>query len=179
MLGDNSQTLSPECHEQVEAEANFAASRLLFLRDRFTEEAKSLEPTIKSIHQLHSTFGNTFSTTFYRFIETFGVEQPIVGLITSHPHITQRPLDFDIDNPCRYFIQSQAFAARFSKLSEVELFNAVVGYCGSQRGGSLGEEELILSDDNGNEHRFYFETFFNRYDALTLGVYCGQESRFF
>ena len=33
MLGDNSHTLSPECHEQVEAEANFAAGRLLFLRD--------------------------------------------------------------------------------------------------------------------------------------------------
>lgn len=180
MLGDNTQTLSHECHEQIEAEANFAAGRLLFLCDRFIDEAKSLDPTINSILQLHNTFGNTLSTTFYRFIETFGVEQPIVGLITTgHPHITQRPLDFDIYKSCRYFIQSKAFAARFSKQSEIELFEAVIGYCGSQKRGSLGEAELILSDDNGNQHRFYFETFFNCYDALTLGVYCGQESRVF
>ena len=39
MLGDNSFTLTPVCQEEVEAEANFAAGRLLFLRERFTEEA--------------------------------------------------------------------------------------------------------------------------------------------
>ena len=38
MLGDNVHTLSRDCREQVEAEANYAAGRLLFLRDRFTEE---------------------------------------------------------------------------------------------------------------------------------------------
>lgn len=179
MLGDNNQTLSFECHEQVEAEANFAAGRLLFLQDRFVEEAQSLEPTISSIRQLQTAFGNTLTTTFYRFIETFGVEQPLVGLISSHPHITRRPFDFDANKPCRYFIQSPAFAVRFSKLSEIELFGAVSGYCGGQKGGSLGEAELILSDDNGDQHRFYFETFFNYYDALTLGVYCGPESRVF
>jgi hypothetical protein len=92
MLGDNNQTLSLECHEQVEAEANFAAGRLLFLRNRFIDEAQSLEPSIGAIRQLHTTFGNTLTTTFYRFIETFGVEQPLVGLISSHPHITRRPL---------------------------------------------------------------------------------------
>jgi len=33
ILGDNAQTLQPNCHTQMEAEANFAAARLLFLRD--------------------------------------------------------------------------------------------------------------------------------------------------
>ena len=28
-----------------------------------------------------------------------------------------------------------------------------------------------MRDDNGTEHRFHFETFFNRHDALILGVY--------
>jgi Zn-dependent peptidase ImmA (M78 family) len=177
MLGDNTFTLSHDCHEQIEAEANFAAGRLLFLRDRFEAEARSLNPRINSIQQLHSTFGNTLSTTLYRFVETAGVERPIVGLITDHPHVMRRPHTFDLDKPCRHFIQSPTFAARFSRLSEIELFNAVVGYCGSQSGGPLGDAELILSDDNGDQHRFYFETFFNRYDALTLGVYCQPESR--
>ena len=57
------------------------------------------------------------------------------------------------------------------KTLEAGLFAAIAGYCGAQRGGPLGEDVLLLTDDNGDRHRFYFETFFNRYDALTLGKY--------
>lgn len=177
MLGDNAHTVSADCHEQVEAEANFAAARLLFLRERFMAESRSLEITIASIQQLHATFGNTLSTTLYRFIEFAGSERPIVGLITGHPHVTRRGASYDPVKPCRHFIQSPAFAARFARMSEVALFEAVVGYCGSQSGGPLGAAELILIDDNGDQHRFIFETFFNRYDALTLGVYLRPEAR--
>ncbi len=63
MHGDNAHTLSTDCHEQVEAEANFAAGRMLFLQDRFTDEALALEPTLASVRQLHGKFGNTMSTT--------------------------------------------------------------------------------------------------------------------
>lgn len=38
MHGDVSQTLSPTCEEQIEAEANYAAGRLLFLQDQFLEQ---------------------------------------------------------------------------------------------------------------------------------------------
>lgn len=62
-------------------------------------------------------------------------------------------------------------------MPEKDLFGAVAGYCGSQGGGPLGDSELILTDDNGDQHRFYFETFFNRYDALTLGTYLKPELR--
>lgn len=177
MLGDNAHTLSPDCHEQVEAEANFAGGRLLFLRERFVAEARSLDPSIGSVQRLHGAFGNTLSTTLYRFIESAGIERPIVGLITGHPHVTRRGADHDPAKPCRHFIQSQAFAARFSRMPEVDLFEAVAGYCGSQSGGPLGTAELILTDDNGDQHRFVFETFFNRYDSLTLGVYLRPEMR--
>lgn len=177
MLGDNAHTLSRDCREQVEAEANFAAGRLLFLRERFSAEARSVDLSIASVQQLHGTFGNTISTTLYRFIEVAGSEHPLVGLITCHPHATRRPADHDPTKPCRHFIQSPAFAARFSKISEAAVFEAVAGYCGSQSGGPLGTAELILCDDNGDQHRFRFETFYNRYDALTLGVYVRSEMR--
>ena len=49
MLGDNALTLYPDCQEQVEAEANHAAGRLLFLRERFTEELCSG----RAIHRNH------------------------------------------------------------------------------------------------------------------------------
>ncbi|APR51157.1 ImmA/IrrE family metallo-endopeptidase [Sphingomonas koreensis] len=177
MHGDNTHTLSSDCHEQVEAEANFAAGRMLFLQDRFTDEALALAPTLASVRQLHGKFGNTMSTTLYRFVEMAGEDRPIVGMITDHPHASRRPANHDPAKPCRHFIQSPAFATRFSRMPEKDLFGAVAGYCGSQGGGPLGDSELILTDDNGDQHRFYFETFFNRYDALTLGTYLKPELR--
>ena len=177
MHGDNAHTLSADCHDQVEAEANFAAGRMLFLRDRFTEEARGLEPSLESVGQLHGRFGNTWSTTLYRFVEIAGADRPLVGMITDHPHVSRRPANHDPAKPCRHFIQSPSFATRFSKMPEKDVFAAVAGYCGSQSGGPLGASELILTDDNGDQHRFYFETFFNRYDALTLGIYLKPEAR--
>ena len=171
MLGDNALTLYPGCQEQVEAEANYAAGKLLFLRERFTEEARSLEPSIEAIRALRAKFGNTLSTTLYRVVESNGSDLPLVGMISGHPHVSRRTDDFDPSNPCRHFIQSPAFRRYFGRTSEAELYKAVAGYCGAQGGGPLGEDELLLTDDNGDRHRFYFETFFNRYDALTLGRY--------
>ena len=171
MLGDNALTLIPACQEEVEAEANFGAGRLLFLRDRFTEEARSLKPSIETVRDLNEFFGNTISTTLYRFVESAGVDRPFVGMISGHPHMSRRSRDFDPSDPCRHFIRSPAFERCFGRVSAVELFAHVASYCGAQRGGPLGQDEVILTDDNGDRHRFHFETFFNRYDALTLGRY--------
>lgn len=176
MHGDNTHTLLRDCRDKVEAEANFAAGRLLFLRERFSEEARSLEINFDSIQQLKKVYGNTMSTTLYRYVESVGEDLPVVGVITDHPHILKRSKTFDCEQPCRHVVQSSAFAATFGSITEKELFQAIAGYCGSQRGGYLGNTELILDDDNGDPHRFYFETFFNSWDSLTLGVYLGQEA---
>lgn len=177
MHGDNRYTLQPQCHEQIEAEANYAAGRLLFLRDRFVAEARDLPMTLESVESLRVAFGNTFSSTLWRFVETVGIQRPIVGMITAHPHVSRRPQSFDAAAPCRHCIQSPAFAERFSLLTEPTLFARVSSYCGAQTGGRLGAAEVILPDDNGDLHVFAFETFFIRYkppalgEALTLGVY--------
>lgn len=175
MHGDNEHTLSRGCMEHIEAEANFAAGRLLFLQERFSEEARSSQLALASVRNLKSVYGNTLATTLWRYVESIGETTPVIGMMTCHPHPSRRPVEFDPAKPCKHFIQSASFQTRFSKLSEAALFNAVTGYCGSQRGGMLGQQELVLMDDNGEEHQFYFETFFNRYDALTLGVYVAKE----
>nr|WP_063570603.1 peptidase [Luteibacter rhizovicinus] len=175
MHGDNEQTLSRHCHEHVEAEANHAAGRLLFLRDRFFSDARSVAPTIASIRQLKDRYGNTISTTLYRFVESMGSDRAIVGMMTDHPHPARRSVDHDPEFPCRHVIQSAAFQKQFGQLTEKELFAAIAQYCGAQRGGMLGQMELLLDDRNGGTHRFYFETFYNRYDALTIGVHLRPE----
>lgn len=177
MHGDNRHTLLPDCQAEIEAEANYGAGRLLFLRDRFGHEANALPFSIASVQSLHTTFGNTISSTLWRFVETVGATRPMIGLISCHPHVSRRPNDFDQSKPCRHFIQSPAFAAQFSKIGERAVFEAIAQYCCDKVGGPLGTAELILADDNGDEHIFAFETFFIRYrppalgEALTLGSY--------
>lgn len=173
-FGDNRHTLSPECRRRVESEANFAAARLLFLGDRFGEEARSREPSINTVLELHELFGNSITTTFYRLVESASRGRPIVGLITRYP--SAEPAD---DNPelatrREHFVRSPAFARHFKGIREDELFKHVAAYCKQDYwGGPLVEAELVLADDNGVRQRFRFETFFNHYDALTLGVHVG------
>lgn len=173
-FGDNRHTLSPECRRRVESEANFAAARLLFLGDRFGDEARSREPSIDTVLELHRLFGNSITTTFYRLVESASRGRPMVGLITRYP--SAEPTD---DNPepgarREHFVRSPAFARHFKGAQEDELFKHIAAYCKQDYwGGPLGAAELVLADDNGVRQRFRFETFFNHYDALTLGVHVG------
>ena len=176
MHGDNDQTLSNNCHAQVEAEANFAAGRMLFLGDRFTEEALSRQANFSTVKELKTVFGNTFSTTLYRFVECFGNSSPVVGMISCHPHIERRPIDFNPISPCKHYVQSSAFKERFGHITDINIFCELEKICENRRGGMIGQSDLILTDSNSEDHRFTFETFFNGYDALTLGVYHKKES---
>ena len=167
MLGDNKQTLTPACHEQIENEANFAAGQMLFFQQAFVQNARDLTVGINAVTTLKKRYGNTITTTLWRYVEQS--EQPMIGAISCHPH--RLPTEFDWDNPFRYFVGSRSFQQRFSNTREVDLFRQVQTYCANRKGGPLGATDLQLQDDNGLRHLFHFETFFNHYEALTLGVY--------
>lgn len=171
LLGDNEITPTASCHAKIEAEANYGAGQLLFLRERFFEEASSSPLDLKTLRGYKKTYGNTHTCTLWRAVELLGRERPLLAVVTHHPHVIRRPAEFDPTNPCRYFIQSEAFAAQFNGVTEHEIFDHIVSYCGAQTGGPLGEDEIILTDDNGDEHVFVFETFFNTHEALTLAVH--------
>jgi hypothetical protein len=171
MLGDTEQTLTPACHEVMEAEANYAAGQLLFLADRFRVEAISTAPDLSLVRKLGKNFGNTVTSTLWRLVEQAHGDRPMVALVTGHPHPSKRKADFDAANPCRYCVESPLFKERFGYIVETELFKVIVSYSGAQRGGMLGEAEIVLSDRNGDQHVFAFETFFNSHEALTLGYW--------
>jgi hypothetical protein len=171
MLGDTEQTLTPTCHEIIEAEANYAAGQLLFMADRFRAEATAITPSLDVVKKLSRDFGNTVTSTLWRFVEQAHGDRPMVALVTGHPHPAKRKPDFDAANPCRYCVESPLFRERFGQILEPELFRIVVGYSGAQRGGTLGEAEVVLNDRNGEWHVFAFETFFNSHEALTLGYW--------
>ena len=94
MHGDNRHTLLPECQEQVEAEANYGAGRLLFLRDRFDAQARDMPLSIASVTVTPQRFRQHDFKHLWRFVETVGVRRPVVGMITCHPHQTPPPGGF-------------------------------------------------------------------------------------
>lgn len=173
MLGDNKRTLTPACHEQIENEANFAAGQLLFFQQAFVRDARELALGIEAVNTLKKRYGNTTTTTLWRYVERS--EAPMVGGISCHPR--RLPPEFDAQNPFRYFVGSPPFQQRFANVSEISLFDKIRSYCANRRGGPLGATDLLLSDDNGIDHLFHFETFFNQYEALTLGIYKGTHNR--
>lgn len=180
LMGDDDLTLTAACHAKVEAEANFAAGRLLFLRERFVEEARSLPTSIASVQQLAERFGNTKTSTLWRFVEQGRPDLAVVVVITAgHPHPDRRAGGPVAALACKHFVQSSTFAKLFPTVKEQALVDTIVEYCGPQRGGMLGAAEVVLDDCNGIPHLFHFETFFNRHEALTLGVYQGLHRRIF
>ena len=170
LFGDDRETLRESCHEKLEAEANFGSGQLLFLRKRFVEEARDLPRTMDTVRELAKSFGNTITMTLWRLVEEANEDEPIFGVISVHPQ--RLPDDFDRTNPCRYFIESPAFRECFGLVTEVAAFKAIQGYASWATRGPLGQGVATFRGRGGKRHRFRMETFFNRHEALTLGVAC-------
>ena len=165
MLGDDDVTPTASTHDKMEAEANYAAGSLLFLGDRFREECRQCRPCVASAQQLQKRYGNTITTTLWRLIEYAGEDRPIIGAIGQHPGQPHVGPDF------RHLIPSLAFDRRFNVPNPDELIVALRSYCRPNGRGHLGQGEVLIRDRSAHCHAFDFETFYNGYDALTIGVH--------
>ncbi len=184
LLGDSKNELSPDCHATIEAEANFAAGQLLFMQERFIEEARSVPVSLDSLKRLHQRFGNSNASTLWRLVEECAGTTPMVGIVSEHPH--RLSSEFDRAAPCRYVIESTMFRAHFSNTSEPQLFDLLTEVCNRKSGGPLGAKEVELVDNNCGRHEFLFESFCYRYkqtdgqagyQVLTLGKHLRKLSR--
>ncbi|UOF02885.1 ImmA/IrrE family metallo-endopeptidase [Bdellovibrio reynosensis] len=169
LFGDNQETLGQGCHEQLEAEANFAAGQLLFLQDRFVIEGNDNQANMKTVLQLSEVFGNTKTSTLWRFVEECHEDKFLVGVISQHPHHPKN--DFDALAPIKHLVESPGFKEQFGNINVFNLFASIKKYCSRNKGGPLGTAMIRLLDVNGDAHDFRFESFSNSYECLTLGVY--------
>ena len=163
MHGDKERTLSYACHQRIEAEANFAAGRLLFMQEEFSERLRSKPITFDSVHRLRRAFGNSMTSTLWRTVET--ADSPVLGMVSQHPRKA-----LPTPRAIRYFIRSRAFEDRFGNVTGHRVLCALHGLCYGNR-GPIGHGEAVLPDVNGQKHVFFLETFYNHHDALTLGVH--------
>lgn len=171
LLGDDRETLRESFQEELEGEANYGASELLFLRSQFSRMARDLPCCFETVQTISKVFGNTLTMTLWRLVENASDARPLFGMISVHPWNV--PDNFDPSHPCRYFIESPAFRRQFGSVSEVSAFKAMRSYASRKSGGPLGEGEAVFVSTAGERHRFLMQTFFNRHEALTLGVHLG------
>jgi Zn-dependent peptidase ImmA (M78 family) len=165
MHGDDLFNLNPSCHVEIEHEANYGAGRLLFFQDRFTEFALGAgRPTFAVVKAAQREFGNTMTSSLWRLVEALDV--PALGMVGPHPKYRDHSAEV-----CKYFIRSRAFEAEFSRVSETDVLSIIRGYAKWSKRGPLGSSEAVMRDDNGDEHLFMFDTFYNGHEALTLAVF--------
>jgi hypothetical protein len=162
MHGDRNRTLSHACEQQVESEANYAAGRLIFLQDVFTEHLRSSELCFPTIKSLGTLFKNTMTSTLWRAIEV--TEPPAFGLVSQHPR------DVLGEEPIRYFVRSRAFGQQFGNVQAMHVFHELRSFCFGRK-GPIGEAEVLFRNLNGEQHIFFVQSFHNHYEVLTLGVY--------
>ena len=84
MHGDDKSTLSPECHEIIEAEANYGGGRLLFPHQVFSEARQSSTMSLSLVKAIATSFGNTITSSLWRCVEQS--EQILFAAIGGHPH---------------------------------------------------------------------------------------------
>jgi hypothetical protein len=167
LFGDDVVTVTNECHEQIECEANYGAGRLLFLGDQLSEMVTGQQPTLNQLAELGKKFGNTWTSTLWRTVEALDV--PAFAIIGSHPQ-------HNPDGACRYFVRSREFERRFGTVDETDVLTFLQSYCSYKKTGQLGQDEVIVTDDNGEDHTFLLETFAHKWESLTFAQLVGSRT---
>lgn len=170
LFGDNEYTLDPACHAIVEAEANYAASQMLFLQTRFSTEARDGDLDFKAIKGLSKRFGNTLTTTLWRMVEDRDPGLPVFGMVTAHP---RHPLIGvgDDGEQIRYFIRSAAFRDQFASVSPDDAYALIKKHSTHRARGPVFDASDELSNVNGERCEFRMESFCNTRALLTYGVF--------
>jgi hypothetical protein len=164
--GDTAQTLDPDWHERLEAEANYGASALMFCGPRFTQEALDTSPEWASVAALRERYGKSFVTTLRRYVED-SHDHPMAMLVST-PHWKEKPTDQP--ERWRHFVTSNRFAREFASVMPKDLLAAVDENSIERFGGPVADFTYCLEDENGDCHEFRAESFNNSYYVLTLFV---------
>lgn len=165
-FGDTAQTLGPAYQADLEEEANYAAGRLLFMGDRFSQEARDVAPTVDGVKVLAKRYRTSLTSTLRRYVE----EGPDVAMamLVSTPSWSEKPADQE--NRWRYFVPSPRFAQLFPDASAESLRAVVDGHAAYRRGGTVADFGLGLLDIVGELHDLRAWSFNNQYYLLTLFI---------
>ncbi len=167
-FGDNSLTINQECDQIIEAEANYGGGRLLFLGNRFCEEARDHTMSFNSIKKLARLYGNTLQSTLWRMVEQRFPDRPVFGMVSvvpKHPEIGAADYGGKPE-----LIRSVKFREQFSSVHPDIIFNLLDKHSNFYKRGPVVSGTDVLIDDNGDVREFTIEGFSNTHSLLSFGV---------
>ncbi len=163
---ETAQTLDPAYQADLEAEANYAAARLLFLGERFTQDARDLAPTVDAVKILAKRYGASMTTTLRRYVEQ-GPDLAMAMLVSTPPW--EQPPD-DQPDRARHFIPSDRFTDLFPQVSGESMRRTLESHTSYKRGGKVADFRFDLVDAVGDRHELRAWSFNNQHYLLTLFV---------
>jgi hypothetical protein len=166
-LGDTAQTLDPDFQMQLETEANYGASTLMFGGILFTKESLDTTPCWASIEHLKKRYDKSYVTTLRRYVQ-FSHDIPM-ALMVSTPWWMVKPEDQEFQ--WRHFIRSKRFMEKFPSVTPDIVLKEINQNTAKRRGGPVGDFGFFLRDQNGELHEFFAESFFNRHYLLNLIIH--------
>ncbi len=155
-------SLSPQCIELFESEANFGAAEILFQCERFEREAQDYQASIASAVYLADRYGASRHATLRRFVERNRVPCLLLVLARTSRENPDGGTSFYVV----YSVPSKPFTTQFGAPPDLTFINP-----GDEIGGILndgGQGEIILSDLKGFARSCVVECFCNSYREFVL-----------
>ena len=168
LFGDNQTTLSPGCDAIVEAEANYGSGRLLFLGNKFGNEARDVELNFDSIKSFSKRYQNTITSTLWRMVEEREPERAVFGMISTHPHHPE--IGQNENGDVQYFIRSTRFLEQFANVTPDDTYALLEKHAKRNKNGPIVDAQDAFIDVDGETFEFRIESFSNSYALLTYGV---------
>ncbi len=158
---DDELTISSECEELFEAEANYGAAEILFQCERFEQEARDYNLSIGSALSLAARYDASCHATLRRFVERN--HRPCLLMVLKP---TRRQCeDGRTSYRLIYSVASVSFTSSFGEPFDVMFLNP-----GSELGDIVnrGEGDIRLTDANRFHQHGYVEVFSNSFHTFVL-----------
>jgi hypothetical protein len=155
-------TLSTECENLFEAEANYGAADILFQCERLENEAKDYELSLESVLFLSRRYDASYHATLRRFVER---NNRACLLMVLTPTLREHP-DGKTSYYVVYSIPSIPFVNEFGEPLDLNFVNPT-----HELGEILnnsGHGEIILTDTRGFSRTCVVQTFDNRFKMFAL-----------
>ena len=169
LLDDDDQSLSSDCIEQFEIEANCFAGTTLFQHDRFVHELNKLNLGIESSMHLARHFGSSIHAALRRYVEC---SKNRCGLIVLEKIKTNGTPECFLKN----FIQSDSFIAAFGQPEIPPMMDCTWSFVRDYYNGRklLKDGQVTILTKNGKVD-FAYHYFNNNYNALVFLFPCGEK----
>jgi Zn-dependent peptidase ImmA (M78 family) len=159
---DDDETLSFECKNLFESEANFGAAEILFQCERFEIEARDYQPDIPSALYLADKYGASRHATLRRFAERNRVPCILLVLVPTSRENSDGGTSFYVV----YSIPSESFIREFGDPLDLTYINP------DHEIGEIindgGHGEIVLLDLKGFERVCVVESHWNGYRQFVL-----------